>query len=129
MWDSLVPAKIRSSSTHCASTEKPCVGGVVGSCRAEALAPISNPTIGTRKKKSYGFDLKKNEIGHILRGESLLREVIESGKKGKRPMGTKRLGILNEFLKEASYAELKIKTENRKYWRTWKPRTCQTVEN
>ena len=29
--------------------------------------------------------------------------------------------MLNEFLKEASYAELKRKAENRKEWKTWKP--------
>ena len=52
---------------------------------------------------------KKNWIGHILTGKSLLREVI-----GKRPRAGKRLGMLNEFLKKASYAELKRKVENRK---------------
>src|SRR6218665_1594815 len=36
---------------------------------------------------------------------------------GKRPRGRKRLGMLNEFLKESSYAELKRKAENRKEWR------------
>src|SRR6218665_759978 len=57
---------------------------------------------------------KKNWVGHILRGESLLREVIEGQMIGKRPRGRKRLGMLNEFLKESSYAELKRKAENRK---------------
>src|SRR6218665_1902005 len=46
---------------------------------------------------------KKNWIGHILRGESLLREVIEGRMIGKRQRGRKRLGMLNEFLKESSY--------------------------
>ena len=32
----------------------------------------------------------KNWIGHILRGESLLREVIEGRMIGKRPRGRKR---------------------------------------
>src|SRR6218665_113598 len=70
---------------------------------------------------------KKNWIGHILRGESLLEEVIEGRMIGKRPMGRKRLGMLNEFRKEASYAELKRKAGNRKEWKTWKPRTCKTL--
>src|SRR6218665_1664691 len=48
---------------------------------------------------------------------------------GKRPRGRKRLGMLNEFLKESSYAELKRKVENRKEWRIWKPRTCLTAEH
>ena len=72
---------------------------------------------------------KKNWIGNILRGESPLRKVIEGRKIGKRPRGRKRLGMLNEFLKESSYAELKIKAENRKERRIWKPRTCLTAEH
>ena len=57
-----------------------------------------------KKKKPYGCDLEreKNYIGHILRGESLLKEVIEGRMIGKRPRGRIRLGILNEFLKETS---------------------------
>src|SRR6218665_2837020 len=70
---------------------------------------------------------KKNWIGHILRG--LLREVIEGRMIGKRPSGRKRLGMLNEFLKESSYAELKTKAKNRKELRIWKPRTCLTAEH
>jgi len=42
----------------------------------------------------------------------------------KRPRGRKRLGMLNEFLKE-----LKRHAENRKEWRIWKPRTCLTAEH
>src|SRR6218665_131868 len=72
---------------------------------------------------------KKNSIGHILRGESLLREVTEGRMIGKRSRGRKRLGTLNEFLKESSHAELKRKAENRKEWRIWKPRTCLTAEH
>ena len=46
-------------------------------------------------------------IGHILRGEILLKEVIDGRVIGTRPRGKQRLGMLKEFLKEASYAELK----------------------
>ena len=72
---------------------------------------------------------KKSWIGHILRDESLLGEVIEGRMIRRKPMGRKRLVMLNEFLKEASYAELKRKAENRKEWRIWKPRTCLTAEH
>jgi len=44
---------------------------------------------------------------------------------GKRPRERKRLGKLNEFLKESSYAELKRKAENRKERRIWMRRTCK----
>ena len=61
----------------------------------------------------------------------MLKEVIEDRIIGKRPRGRQLLGMLNEFLKEASYAELKRKAENRKEWRTWKSRTvpCLTAEH
>src|SRR6218665_2342817 len=91
---------------------------------------------GTGRKKSYGCDLekeirKKNWICHILRGESLLKEVIKGRIIGKSPRGRKRfgLGMLNEFVKKSSYAKLKRKAENRKEWRIWKPRTCLTAEH
>src|SRR6218665_3301010 len=57
---------------------------------------------------------KKNWIGHILGCESLLREVIEGRMIGNIPRGRKRLGMLNEFLKESSYAEIKRKAEKGK---------------
>jgi len=47
----------------------------------------------------------------------------------KRPRGRKRLGMLNEFLKEASFAKLKRKAENKKEWKTWKPRTYLKAEH
>jgi len=65
----------------------------------------------------------------ILIYESLLREVIEGRMIGKGPRGRKRLGMLNEFLEETSYAELKRKAEDRKEWKTWKPRACLTAEH
>ena len=72
---------------------------------------------------------KENWIGHIFKGESLLREVIEGRMIAKRPRGRKRLGMLNEFLKELSYAELKRKADDRKEWRIWKPTTCLAAEH
>src|SRR6218665_1243138 len=61
----------------------------------------------TRSLMDMIWRRKKNWIGYILRGESLLKEVIEGLMIGKRPRGSKRLGMLNEFLKKSSYAELK----------------------
>jgi len=42
----------------------------------------------------------------------------------KKPREGKRRGMLNKILKETPYAELKRNAENRKEWRTLKPRTC-----
>lgn len=67
---------------------------------------------------------KKNWIGHSLRHECLLREVIEGKMVGKRPRGRPRIGMLNELI-EDSYGNMKRRAENRQEWRRWTPRTCQ----
>ena len=54
------------------------------------------------------------EIQRRLTVTNQLREVIEGRMIGKRPRGRKRLGMLNEFLKESSYAEIKRKAEKGK---------------
>jgi len=56
---------------------------------------------------------KKNWIGHVLRGEGLLREVMEGRMEGKRVRGRPRKGMLDEVLVESSYDNMKRKAENR----------------
>ena len=48
----------------------------------------------------------KNWIGHILRGEGLLKDVIEDRMEGKPPRGRKRIGMIGD-LKEKSYQDMK----------------------
>ena len=67
---------------------------------------------------------KKNWIGHILRGESLLKETIEGRMEGKRPRGRPRKGMIDE-LKEGSYEVMKRRAEDRDIWRGWIPKTCR----
>ena len=71
---------------------------------------------------------KKNWIGHVLRGNGLLKEVIEGKMEGRKPRGRRRIGMLDE-LKGGGYYEMKRRTENRDEWRRWKPRTCLMAEN
>jgi hypothetical protein len=56
---------------------------------------------------------KKNWIGHIVRGNSLSKLVIEQRMVGKKPRGRQRMGIIDDFA-EGSYPEmeegLKIET-------------------
>ena len=66
---------------------------------------------------------KKSWIGHILRGDGLLREVMEGRMEGKRPRGRKRMGMIDE-LKSESYVTMKRKAQNREEWRSWFPWTC-----
>jgi hypothetical protein len=50
---------------------------------------------------------QKNWIGHVLRGEGLLREVMEGRMEGKRVRGRPRKGMLDELLVELSYGNMK----------------------
>ena len=70
------------------------------------------------------LERKKNWIGHILRGEGLMLEVMEGRMEGKRGRGRKRIGMLEDIIRENSYAETKRKAQNRSEWRGWRPWTC-----
>ena len=66
---------------------------------------------------------KKNWIGHVLRSEGLMKEVLEGGIDGKRGRGRPRIGMLDELkkTKEESYQKMKRKAENREEWRVSVP--------
>lgn len=71
---------------------------------------------------------KKNWIGHVLRGDGLMREVMEGKMEGKRPKGRPRIGMLEELL-EDSFGNMKRRAENRLGWKCWMPRTCRKTEH
>jgi len=68
---------------------------------------------------------QKNWIGHVLRDEGLLGEVMEGRMEGKRLRGRLQKGMLDELLVESSYGNMKRKVENRDEWRSWMPWTCR----
>ena len=70
---------------------------------------------------------KKNWIGHVVRGDGLLREVIEGKMDGKRSRGRPRIGMLDE-LKEGSYLQMTRRAENRSEWRCCVHGTCRYTE-
>ena len=72
---------------------------------------------------------KKNWIGHILRGEGMLKEVIEGRMLGKRPRGRKRIGMLDELQEKESYGDMKRRAQDRVGWRGWMPGTCRVAEH
>jgi hypothetical protein len=63
---------------------------------------------------------KKKWVGHVLRGEGLLKEAMEGRMEGKRGRGRPRTGMLDD-LKGESYAGMKRRAENREEWRKWVP--------
>src|SRR6476469_4973433 len=74
------------------------------------------------------WDRKKNWIGHVVRGDGLMKLVLEGRMEGKRPKGRPRIGMIDDVLDER-YRDMKRKAENQESWRLWKPRTCPWAEN
>ena len=74
------------------------------------------------------WDKKKNWIGHVVRGDGLMKLVLEGRMERKRPMGRPRMGMIDDVLDE-TYGDMKRKAENRESWRICKPRTCPWAEN
>ena len=49
---------------------------------------------------------KKAWIGHVLRGDGLLKLVIEGRMEGKRPRGRPRIGMMDDIMM-GSYGDMK----------------------
>ena len=60
---------------------------------------------------------KANWIGHILRGEGLLRDITEGKIAGKRGRGRKRIQLLDDLKEQKTYFDLKTRAQNRTSWR------------
>ena len=67
---------------------------------------------------------KRNWVGHVLRSEGLMREVMEGRMERKRTRGRPRKGMLDEFLENESYAQMKRKAHDRESWGSWMLWTC-----
>ena len=72
---------------------------------------------------------KRNWVGHVLRGEDLMREVMEGRIAGKETRGRPRKGMLDEFLTNESYVQMKRRAHDRESWRSWMPWTCHEAEH
>lgn len=64
----------------------------------------------------------------MLRGEGLLRDVMEGRMEGRRTRGRKRKGMLEELMMDG-YEKMKIGAQNRAEWREWIPWTYRQVEH
>ena len=70
------------------------------------------------------MELQQKWIGHNLRGDGLLKLVLEGRFDGKPARGRPRARFLDALLNGQSYGELKRRAEDRREWLNWKPWTC-----
>ena len=63
-----------------------------------------------------------------MRGDGLIKLVLEGRMERKRPRGRPRIGMIDD-LKEGSYVNMKRRAEDREEWKSWLPRTCLRAEN
>jgi hypothetical protein len=61
---------------------------------------------------------QKNWIGHLLRGDSLQRDIMEGRLEGKRSRGRPRQKLL-DWMMEKGYRELKEKAQQQEEWSHW----------
>ena len=61
---------------------------------------------------------KKDWIGHGMRGDKLLKLVIEGRMEGKRPKGRPRMGMMDDIMM-GSYEHMKRRDLERECWRVW----------
>ena len=65
---------------------------------------------------------QKNWTGHIVRGNTLLRDIIEARREDKMSRGRPGLKVLDNIMDGGSYAELKKATQDRDMWeRSYEP--------
>jgi len=72
-----------------------------------------------KENKSLLAEIRKTKrrwIGHILRHENTLRNVLEGRMKGKRPRGRKRIEMVDDTM-TGTYAQMKRRAEDREEWR------------
>jgi len=80
-----------------------------------------------KEERSMLSTRNSNWMGHILRGQSPLRDVMEGRMEGRRTRGRSRVGMIDDLTEGNSCETLKRKAQDRAGWRSWTPGTCLTA--
>ena len=64
-----------------------------------------------------------------MRGDGLMKEVMEGKMEGKRGRDRKRIGMIDELMENELYGGLKRRALDRQGLRVWLPRTCRVAEH
>ena len=74
---------------------------------------------------------KHRWIGHVLRHDGLLHEIIEGRTKGKPTRGRRRIQMLHDLADDDGFVALKWAAEDREGWRHRErmSKTCCTAED
>ena len=67
---------------------------------------------------------KKNWIGHVLRVDGIIKEIIEGKDESKTKYRKAKTRMLDELV-VVSYGDTKMCVDNRGEWRSWLPWTCR----
>ena len=72
---------------------------------------------------------KRHWVEHVLRGECLMKEVVEGRIERKRTRGKPRKRMLEEFLANEAYDQMKRRAHDRESWKGRMPWTCPMAEH
>ena len=75
------------------------------------------------------IEKEANWIGHIGRGDNILKLALEGRMEGKRGRGRQRKGIVDDLKDGETYEVMKRRAGNRTAWREWMPGTCRQTEH
>ena len=68
-------------------------------------------------------------LGHILRGESLVKEVIEGRMEGNKGREKSRIMMLDNIKANQTYEMIKRRAVDRESWKNWMSRSCFQTEH